>query len=468
MGDLEDVLRVDPAHQRAREYRYDIVPDSPKPPFTQAAVPAGTPAWAFRQVELMKHVERFVTWWIEERQIENGEFGGGLSDDGDLTNIWPAAIMLGIQPDKVRDSLMRELEAFYAQGMFTNGLSTIQTDELHSYEEGIQVLAQALMVDYGSPTQIERAMETTRGAQGVTGVNAAGHRHIRSTYFSGSKIATDSVWGGAKLSSYLLLHPSSLLVEFSGHPAARQWLLELSDGLLAHRRQDKDGKFRVDSTIRFDTDEGTPGPMGRIWSMFWMAYDWTGKAAYLAPLEDEGAGMATLVNANVLDRLGRRDAWKAALVPGQPRARHAAWQVTGDKTFLESLYADQIETAALREYINTDGHLWSDRVNVPTDDLQRARLGGVALVRNAIYPGHTVSWRFTAPARATSVAILIPDATRTQFTVIAYNLEKVPVRATMTAWQVEPGQWEVTEGLDANGDDKIDGPGRRGSSTWNG
>jgi hypothetical protein len=170
--------------------------------------------------------------------------------------------------------------------------------------------------------------------------------------------------------------------------------------------------------------------------------------------------MATLVTANVLDRLGKRDAWRSALVPGPPRARHAAWQLTGDKTYLESLYAEQIEAAALREYINTEGHLWSDRVNVPADDLQRARLGGVALVRNAIYPGHTVSWKFAAPAKAASVAILIPDATPKQFTVIAYNLENAPVKATMTTWQVEPGQWEITEGSDAGGDDKMDGPGK--------
>jgi hypothetical protein len=159
---------------------------------------------------------------------------------------------------------------------------------------------------------------------------------------------------------------------------------------------------------------------------------------------------------NALERLGKRDAWRATLVPGQPQTRHAAWQLTGDKAYLEALYADQIEAARLREFINTEGHLWSDRVNVPAADLQRARLGGIALMRNAIYPGHTVSWSFEAPARATSVAILVPDATRTQFTVIGYNLEARPVAATMTGWHVDPGHWEVTEGIDTNGDDRID------------
>jgi hypothetical protein len=190
-----------------------------------------------------------------------------------------------------------------------------------------------------------------------------------------------------------------------------------------------------------------------------MAYDWTGKTSYLAPLEDEGPAMASFVTANVLDRLDKRAVWKDALL-AQPRARHAAWQLTGDKSFLESLYAEQIEANALRQYINTDGQLWSDRVNVYAEDLQRARLGGIALLRNGIYPGHAVSWRFEAPATAKSVALLIPDATRTRFTVIGYNLDPVPVKAIVTGWQVDPGEWEVTEGVDANGDDEVDGPGK--------
>jgi hypothetical protein len=108
------------------------------------------------------------------------------------------------------------------------------------------------------------------------------------------------------------------------------------------------------------------------------------------------------------------------------------------------------------EFINTEGSLWIDRVGVPTTDIQRARLGGVALVRNALYPGHTVSWRFAAPANDQSVAILIPDATPTAFKVIAYNLETTPVTATMTGWNVDPGTWEISMGLDANHDDTAD------------
>jgi len=67
-------------------------------------------------------------------------------------------------------------------------------------------------------------------------------------------------------------------------------------------------------------------------------------------------------------------------------------------------------------YLVTEGELWSDRVELFSDLLQRSRLGGMALRRNQIFPGHLVSWRFAgAPTAAENVAILIADASPTHF-----------------------------------------------------
>src|SRR5262245_23570487 len=134
-------------------------------------------------------------------------------------------------------------------------------------------------------------------------------------------------------------------------------------------------------------------------------------------------------------------------------ALHFAWQASGDKSFLESLYAAQIETSALREYMNTDGSMWIDRVDVPNAELQRARLGGIAIVRNTLYPGHALSWTFAAPATAEDVAILIPEARPQSIKIIAYNLSESPVNASLIPWNLNPGQWEVTQGVDSRRDD---------------
>jgi len=67
-----------------------------------------------------------------------------------------------------------------------------------------------------------------------------------------------------------------------------------------------------------------------------------------------------------------------------------------------------------------------------------------------------VSWQFRAPASEQSLAILIPNATATAFKVIAYNLDGLPVHATLTGWNVDPGEWEISQGLDTQGADVAD------------
>jgi hypothetical protein len=482
-ADLTDLMRVNPNHVPGRNYAA-VGLGRPRPPFQQPeppVLPSGRmPLWAFRQVELLGRVKRFVNWYIDHRQVGYGDFGGGISDDVDLLNTWPGVALMGCDPDKLTDSLHRLLEAAFRNGMFTNGLPTIQADELHSYEEGIDCLSANLILDYGNPQQIERAMVTERGVEGITGINAAGHRHIRTSYYNGVKMATDDPWGCAKAYSYLVLQPGQLLVDYNGNPAARKVLLELADGLLAHRKQDADGRYSLPTAIHFADDRDANSTRSYFpWHVFWGAWKWTGDRKYLAPILDAGTSAVMAVNANALDWLELRETTGQRILAGergrsldahpndgrgQARSNayrysadsHFIWQLTGDKSQLEQLYARQIEECDLLDYINTEGSLWIDRVGVPTAELQRARLGGIALVRNALYPGHTVSWRFAAPASDQSMAILIPDATPISFKVIAYNLETTPVQATMTGWNIAPGGWEITQGVDTDNDDIAD------------
>jgi hypothetical protein len=149
-----------------------------------------------------------------------------------------------------------------------------------------------------------------------------------------------------------------------------------------------------------------------------------------------------------VDHLGLRKEWSGQFQAAGGRgdsARHLAWQLSGDVKPLESMYEDQVRAIALREYINTEGSLWIDRVNVPMTEIQRERLGGVALVRNMWVPGHAVSWRFD-DTDDEKVAVLVPDATPQHLTVIGYNLDATAVRAQMTTWDIDPGRWEVIVG----------------------
>ena len=451
-ADITDLLRVDPQNDLGRKYWHEKNMEQVRPPFTLPQAPAGVPQWAFLQVEDLGYLKRLINWYIDNRQISNGEFGGGLSDDSDFTEWWPGLAMMGSTPDKIKASLWKEMEAMYDQHMFTNGLATIQTDELHSYEDGLNVLGESMMLDFGSPKQIERAMVTAKRLEWLTGINAAGHRHIRSSYYNGAKMAEGGVWGWGKEASYMVFHPALSLVLFNGAPETRKMILELADGFLAHYKAGLDGKYSLHTEVNFKSDEDKPTGM-RPWFILWAAYPWTADPKYVKTFVDAPAQALQLINNDSLDMLNMRKTQTDPLVAAANNASRAneavwqlAWQATGDTSYLNKVYASQIQTAHEREFINTKGSLWIDRIYYNNGELQRSRLGGVALMRNYCYPGNAVSWRFDAPANDESVAILIPEATPDHVKIIAYNLDAVPVKAHMTGWEIDPGQWTMTQG----------------------
>jgi hypothetical protein len=460
-GDMTDLLRVDPENDLGRKYWNEMNHEQIKPPFTLAKTPAGIPDWAFLQTQDLGYLKRLINWYVDNRQISNGEFGGGLSDDSDFLNWWPGLAFMGSTPDKLKASLLKTLDEMYRQKMFDQGLANAQYDELHSYEDGINVLGQAMMIDFGSPKQLERAMVTSKRLEWLTGINSAGQRQIRSSYYSGSKMSENGVWGWAKSRSYFVFHPALQLVLFNGTPETRKMVIEVADGFLAHRHPDANGRMAMHYTVNFHTNEDIPGS-NDPWFILWAAYRWTGDTKYIVPFNDEPLASLRAINADSLDMLKVRDTWGKQLLDS-PRGEasetnlHFDWQMTGDTSYLDKLYASQIETAVDREFINTDGSLWIDRIYFNNGELQRGRLGGVALQRGYVYPGNVVSWRFDAPANDQSVAILVPEGTNDHIKIIAYNLDQRPVTAHMTGWEIDPGKWEIVQGVQAKKDGPVTG-----------
>lgn len=467
-ADITDLLRVDPDNQIGREYWGDITYGSQGwPAFEQPKPKDNTPLWAFRQLEDLKLVSKYVNWWIDERQADFGDFGGGLSDDTDLLQQWPGLALMGVQPDKITHSLNRLTDAVYKNGMFTDGLSTIVTDELHAYEEGINSNSEAMYVNYGDPLAVERLFTTVKALPRVVDKNPAGHVHFNTNWYSGKISYREGPWEWQKPYSFGVTHPSILISDFNGDPTARDTIIGLADGYLAHVNK-KDGSYPNEINWRTDAERGGTVLQGSgadgPFQVFWSAYRLTGDPKYLVPIQWRigKSGLKSLgsINENALTEMKLGEANKDALIKAAAKGgafeRYAAWSLTGDKAFLEDLYADEIQWNAQHMYMHTEGHWWSDRVELPSDYLQRTRLGGIANKRTQMTPGHVVSWRFDN-ADGTDVALLVKDATKTSFKVVAYNTTDKPVTATMTGWNVAPGQWSLSQGFDANGDDAIDG-----------
>lgn len=434
-ADDSDLLKVNPDNAMAKAYKYVLTSNvKDRPDYKIPVCPAGVPEWAFLQTQYLHHLATIINYYIDKRQIGNGEFGGGLSDDDDLTNSFVGTAFMGIEPEKTLRSMQMFMKGFYDQErdpydanlrqrslpLFTNGLATIKTDLLHAYEDGIEAVGQLQQLDYGNPLHIVHGMEIARRVLGdVTQVNAAGHRHFRSRFYGGTGTSTEDPWQWSGMHSFHVLHPAYNIVRYNGNPALRRMIVEVADGLLAHT--DQHGVPYTD--IHFSTDQvrGTPG-IQNTWQIFKAAYDYTGNAKYFKPIAlrmEENRGF--------------------------------------NKDSLVKRYTERIKDLGAREFINTEGSVWIDRVVMPDNDLQADRLGGVALARiTNIYQQNYVSWKINKPATYESLAIYLSHAGASGIDILAYNLEQAPVSTNMTLWNVRPERWSVRQGIDTNDDQQID------------
>ena len=473
-ADLSDLLRVDPDNELGRLYWNDISYNSQgRPPFVQPQAPAGVPLWAFRQLEDLKYVRRFVDWWIDNRQVAYGDFGGGISDDSDLTQQWPGLALMGVEPERLNASLTALSDAVYRNGMFSNGLSTIETDELHSYEEGINTNSAMLYLNWGDPLTVERLMETVKAFdERIILPNPQGQLLFSSNWFGGNKVYRDPNWQWQKPYSFQALHPAFLIGEYNADPTGRKLVTGLADSYLAHARTDAKGRWTLPNEINWATGETRGGELNQgsgaadTMHTFWAAWRWSGDDRYLKALDYrvDRSGPAALANLgeNFIDVLGRQQDWGKQLQAQADSSSNGfaaitAWQLSGDKKYLEALHAEGIQSKAQREYMFTEGHWWSDRVEQPSEFLQRLRLGGIGLKRSQSWPGNTVSWHFATPDAAEQVALLVHAPSRERFKVIAWNTSDTPLDAQMTGWNIAAGTWRIRSGVDRDGDDRIDG-----------
>jgi len=473
-ADLSDLLRVDPDHALGRQYwNYISYNSQGRPPYSAPAVPAGVPAWAFHQVQDLAQVRRFVDWWIDHRQVPYGDFGGGISDDSDLTQQWPGLALMGVQPDRLNASLTALSDAVYRNGMFSNGLSTIETDELHAYEEGINTNSAMLYLNWGDPLTLERLMETVKAFdERIILPNPQGHLLFSSNWFGGNRIYREPNWQWQKPYSFPVLHPAFLLGQYNADPTGRRLVTGLADSYLAHAGTDAKGRFTLPNEIHWATGATRGGELndgsggGDTLHTFWAAWRWTGDTKYLQALDYRvargGPGALANLGENIVEVLGRQQDWYPQLTAEADAGKTGfaslmAWQASGDLKYIDALHAEGLQAKVLRAYMNTEGHWWSDRVEAPSEFLQRARLGGIALKRNQSWPGHTVSWRFDRDGAAEQVALLVHAPSRERFTITSHNLGNRTISADMTGWNVASGTWRIRAGVDADGDGRIDG-----------
>ena len=413
-ADLRDLFRVDPENKIGRSYWYLNHAEQVPPEYEEPVAPAGVPEWAFTQLELLKEYRYLMSWYMDEREVENGEIGGGLSDDSDYANFYPAFHAIGLMPDRMASSDRRMLQAIYDQGMLTHGMSTIMTDDLHTYEEGVNMLTQINVIDPGNPVNAERLMESAKTyKERLFQVNDAGHLHMRSAFYSATQMAMSGVWSWLSYRAFYHTAPASILGELYCNPTAQEYILRFMDDMYEHVKVDERGRILFPQEYNFNTDEVREwGQHNYIMPPLYYCWLWTARPKYIDIVRQAG--------------------WYPSL---------------GDKAAQVQGYRRMLRTLKINEWMYTEGSMWTDRIQYSTDLIQTARLGKPAMNRGSyFFPINPIAWKFDNDDDVTEVAISVTDADNSKFHIEFFNTKSKPVKVTLKGAQALLGDWTLTVG----------------------
>lgn len=456
----EQLETLAPNNPKLRQY-HDFIIANQLPPLEEKAIPhidpiPDVPRWTQLMDRAIKSTWKIPVWWMENRRL-NGEFGAIFNDDTDLLQQWTPLAMINSQEyaPVVREAFRAQSEIALAHHL-KDGLSIADIDALHAYEEGINTMSVMPVLFYGDPRYVEWLMESARNKTKFMRAQPDGSLNFYGDNFGWKNAQKLSDTPAANPLPGILLHPEIMLWWYNGHPQAASVI-----------------------TRYLDHFGGTIGKGYNPYDLDYAAYRISGDTKYLGfpTLNAEGKYVAPKGKREDLfswsrrhplipshASVARKQPWwpeyeKLAENPAQIRWVDWRWGVTRDRKIVEkslefvlwgnpAVFSPGVERYA---YIWTEAEPYADRVFLPTNTLTQLMMGG-GNVRNRQWPGFAVSYENLGG----EFAALVLDQGVKRLKLTMFNLRETPRKGTLRVWQLEPGQYELKIGPDANDDSVMD------------
>lgn len=142
------------------------------------------PAWANYQRMILEKLTWIIHWWIDNRQISDGQFGGGWGDDVEMWRSW-VPVLFAFDDEKAIKSKEKLFEGLFALSRMKKGYTTIMTDVEHTSEEYRDPLTCMLNMQPENPAWEQRALKVMDYVENLwTGTNERGQLQFKSTWFN--------------------------------------------------------------------------------------------------------------------------------------------------------------------------------------------------------------------------------------------------------------------------------------------
>jgi hypothetical protein len=318
------------------------------------------PEWANLQRESLEKLADIITFWVEQRQVPDGQFGGGWGDDVEQWRQW-ATVLIGFEDPNVNASQERLSNGLFALDRMAKGYTNRVSDVEHTGEDSGDAGTAMMHIDPDNPIWQERALTIGRLMETLwTARNDRGQLQFKSTYFSSEVVDTSLHRACDTIYHPRAVQPTLLYWQRTQDPGLTKlfgaWMDTWVDAAARGDRGKPVGV--VPSAIHFP--EGDIGGVGENW---WLpeikgeVFRWpshmrmmtstllltshvTGDRKYLAPIESMAEIRADYLANPVDDPAPGSRAWCGKNVEGLTDALGKYRIMTGDARYDDLLLAD--------------------------------------------------------------------------------------------------------------------------------
>ena len=286
-GLMSKVLEVYPNHDLPNMYLGKLIP-------WQSAFEADpkAPDWANQQRECLEKLTDIIHWWIDNRQVDDGQFGGGWGDDVEMWRKW-IPVLVAFNDSRVRDSQALLSEGLFALDRMKGGYTDHITDVEHTAEDSADSCTAMMHIQPDNIIWQQRALRLIELMEKLwTGKNERGYLQFKSTYFTSEEVdltprkACDTVYHPRAV------QPALLLWQRTANPAIGNLISEWMKTWVDVTAREERGKPKgiIPSAIHWP--EGHAGGIREEW---WKPGNYTDNPLYVWP-----SAMRMMVNTLLL------------------------------------------------------------------------------------------------------------------------------------------------------------------------
>jgi len=265
------------------------------------------PDWANAQREGLEKLTDVIHWWIDERQIEDGQFGGGWGDDVEMWRWW-TPLLLGFQDPKIVEAQRKLSESMLSHPRLAKGYTDIMSDVEHTAEDTGDTITPMLLLEPENEVWTGRAKRLVELANTLwMGHNERDMLQFKSVYFNVEEVDLTPQNSSDTVYHPRALHPALVYWLRSGDEEVGELITDWMDTWVAMTRSDERGKPAgiIPSAIHWPDGKpgGKDGPwylpklyknprdlyswpsaMSQLTKTLLLTYHMTGKEKYLEPI----------------------------------------------------------------------------------------------------------------------------------------------------------------------------------------